>query len=161
MNDHLREPGAGSGRRPGSGEGSSLVLVLIGILVIAGIVLVLIPIRPRSREQAGRAQAMSCLRQIGIALSMYAEDNDGEFPPDLATLADDGYVTDPRIFVSQRGPYAFRYMRPTGDGAPGETPVAAEVVPPGEGCNVLYADGHVMWETGPWQTGMVDGPVCE
>jgi len=154
MNTNMMEPGAGSGPAPHSGEGSSLVLVLIGVLVIAGVALVLIPIRPRSREQAGRAQAMSCLKQVGIALNMYAEDHGGEFPPDLATLADDGYVTDPRIFVSQRGPYAFRYMRPTGEGAAGETVVAAELVPPGEGCNVLYADGHVSWETGPWKGGV-------
>ena len=161
MNTNMMEPGAGSGRRPNSGEGSGLVLVLIAVLVIAGVSLVLIPVRPRSREDARRAQSFSCLKQVGIALCMYAEDHDGEFPPDLATLADDGYVTDPRIFVSPRGPYAFRYVKPPRDCAPGDTVVAAELVPPGEGCSVLYADGHVLWERIPWQGPVDDGFVCE
>ncbi len=53
-----------------------VILAILGILVA-----ILLPAFARSREGAGRAECQDNLKQIGIALMSYAEDNDGELPP--------------------------------------------------------------------------------
>jgi prepilin-type processing-associated H-X9-DG protein len=47
---------------------------------------VLLPSLNRSRETANRVKCASNLRQIGQGILLYANDNKGQYPPDLATL---------------------------------------------------------------------------
>lgn len=47
---------------------------------------ILMPALSKARGQAGRVKSMSNERQLGLALMMYANDNQGNFPDDLGTL---------------------------------------------------------------------------
>jgi hypothetical protein len=58
--------------------------VLLGIILIAS---VFVPPSPgRSRATANRVKCGSNLKQIGLAVQLYAKENGGRFPPDLAAL---------------------------------------------------------------------------
>jgi len=54
------------------------LLVVIGIIVL--LIAILLPTLKAARERANRIKCASNLRQIGIALRIYAHDNKGHFP---------------------------------------------------------------------------------
>ena len=57
------------------------LLVVIGIIVL--LIAILLPTLKAARERANRIKCASNLRQIGIALRIYAHDNKGHFPRTL------------------------------------------------------------------------------
>jgi|GEM_PF-685774 len=86
----------------------------VAILVAAvGILAVLLPALSRAREAARRASSANNLKQIGLVFKMYANENEGKFPPlapyrgvwmvDLARLYPE-YVSDVTMFVNPRLP---------------------------------------------------------
>jgi prepilin-type processing-associated H-X9-DG protein len=59
----------------------------VGILVVGGMLIsVMLPSLCRSSETANRVKCGSNLRQIGQAISLYAQSNGGQYPPSLAVL---------------------------------------------------------------------------
>jgi prepilin-type N-terminal cleavage/methylation domain-containing protein/prepilin-type processing-associated H-X9-DG protein len=60
--------------------GFTLVEILIVIGIIAVLAGLLLTVRSRASDQARAAQCMNNLRQIGLALTMYAQSNDQAFP---------------------------------------------------------------------------------
>ena len=145
-------PPSGGGGGGGGGGGIVWVLaILVAVIVGAGL---LMPCVTRGTWQARRAHSMSNLKQIGLALAMYADDNDGGSPATLDGLMDAGYVTDPQLFANPRGTdCGYAYVRPP-EGLTFESPNAAHIAvahgtdPQGEGGNVLFLDGHVTWYFG-------------
>jgi prepilin-type processing-associated H-X9-DG protein len=67
-----------------------------------------VPAAARARAQAQAAQSMNNMRQIGLGVIMYANDNNGDLPPDLGATTK--YITEPMVFVApeNRG----KMMRP-------------------------------------------------
>jgi prepilin-type processing-associated H-X9-DG protein len=57
-----------------------------GLLLFALVVALLMPSMGRARETANRSKCASCLRQIGQAASIYANEHAGMLPPDLISL---------------------------------------------------------------------------
>ena len=69
------------------GGGFTLIELLVAIAIITMLAGILMPVIARSREQARKTVCAANLRQIGMALSMYATNHDGRIPPT------DGYET--------------------------------------------------------------------
>jgi len=89
--------------------GFTLIELLVVIAIIAILAAILFPVFARAREQARKASCASNLRQHGLALSMYCQDQDGLLPtmaakpsetPDLATMNEalDPYVKNSNLF---------------------------------------------------------------
>ena len=80
-------------RRTGRGPARSVAIMLGMLLLFAGLIALLLPALGRAREEARKTQSRSNLRQIGLALTIYANDNRGWAPSDLHTLLEGGYLT--------------------------------------------------------------------
>ena len=65
-------------RRPQ--QGFTLIELLVVIAIIAIIAAILFPVFATAREKARQITCVSNVRQLGMALTMYAEDNDETFP---------------------------------------------------------------------------------
>lgn len=61
-------------------RGFTLIELLVVIAIIAILASILFPVFSRARENARRTTCLSNLKQIGIGLTQYAQDNDSRFP---------------------------------------------------------------------------------
>ncbi len=121
------------------------ISVLIAPLVLA----IIIPSVAEGREAAMRTRSMTNMRGIAQACLIYANDNDGAFPPDLQVLLNEG-LCGPENFVnplSGNSPPACDYFYVTGlteDDAPNWIVAYSDPAHhDDEGASILYLDGHV------------------
>src|SRR5829696_5764680 len=63
-----------------SRKGFTLVELLVVIGIIALLLSILLPSLNKAKEQANQTKCLNNLRQIGMALVMYADGNKGKFP---------------------------------------------------------------------------------
>ena len=61
-------------------QGFTLIELLVVIAIIAILAAILFPVFAQVREKARQTACLSNLRQIGLGLSMYVQDNDERFP---------------------------------------------------------------------------------
>lgn len=110
---------------------------------------ILLPSLARAREMARRTVSAANLSGIGQGCFVYANDHEGEFPPDLQTLLDENYLMDDAVLHSPRhAPDERSYVYVAGqhsDTADYRNVLAYEIPVDDEGTNVLFADGHVQW----------------
>jgi len=64
---------------------------------------VVAPAFHRARSQTMSVQVMNQERQILLAMTMYAADNQGQFPPDLGSLVTGGYISGANGAVNPKG----------------------------------------------------------
>src|SRR5688572_684054 len=57
-----------------------IVELMVAIAIIAILLGLLLPSVARARETANRAKCLSNLRQLGLAFTMYLNENKGRFP---------------------------------------------------------------------------------
>ncbi|HPC96692.1 MAG TPA: DUF3352 domain-containing protein [Sedimentisphaerales bacterium] len=128
-------------------RGTGLEVSLRGVAGGALAAGVIMPALGRAREKARQVSSMNDLKQMGLALFMYAQEHDGRFSDELEDIRP--YLGSPRVFESPRKPDDF-------DG-PSYIYIAGQTttMPPGnilvyenpEFCddtiNVLFLDGHV------------------
>ena len=86
--------------------GLTLIELLIVITLLTALAALVFPVFASARAMARRALCINNLRQIGLALCLYREDN-GEMPPHLSSLYPT-YLPDPQVFVCPDDPLAGR-----------------------------------------------------
>jgi prepilin-type N-terminal cleavage/methylation domain-containing protein/prepilin-type processing-associated H-X9-DG protein len=91
-------------------SGFSLVELLVVIGIIAVLISILLPTLKRAREQGNAVQCMSNLRQMGIILQMYMNDNQGWLFP----VGNNGSNGKPTTFGTQYPPHERWPMRVDG-----------------------------------------------
>ena len=74
--------------------------VIVPVAIGAGLAL---PVFSKVRGRGNATKSLSNAKQIGTACKLYALDNDGKFPPNLAALIPD-YLPEAAIFVSPFAP---------------------------------------------------------
>ncbi len=87
-------------------KGFTLIELLVVIAIIGILAGILLPVLSRARESARKTQCMSNLRQVGMGLIMYANENSESFPASTTApvamtslkLLFPDYVSDPRTF---------------------------------------------------------------
>jgi prepilin-type N-terminal cleavage/methylation domain-containing protein len=94
------------GRRAGASQAFTLIEMLVVISIIMILAGILLPQLSGAREQARKTKCMSNLRQIGLALTIYANqygEGVASFPPWITLLAETGgkqpYIQDLRVFI--------------------------------------------------------------
>jgi prepilin-type processing-associated H-X9-DG protein len=109
-------------------------------------ILILLPSLARAREMAKRAVCAANIQSIGTGLFAYAEENDGEFPPDLDTLISEGYIAPQTLQCpSDDDSDSYEYDPEVAQSAAEDEPILKEHLENhrGEGQNTLFGDGHV------------------
>jgi len=155
-----------SSERRGSPRRRHVLVLSILVLALAGIIAMSLLPRPRVHDGSSRAKCASNLRQIGLAIMMYANEHQGHFPDrmgDLLLYEDitaDAFVcpssSDERVTAqttqqaatrlsSEPGHLSYIYLgKGLTDKADANLLIAYERLGHhGDGCNMLFADGHV------------------
>jgi prepilin-type N-terminal cleavage/methylation domain-containing protein/prepilin-type processing-associated H-X9-DG protein len=65
-------------------RGFTLIELLVVIAIIAILAAILFPVFAQAREKARQASCLSNIKQLGLALVMYVQDNDEQFPRAMA-----------------------------------------------------------------------------
>jgi prepilin-type N-terminal cleavage/methylation domain-containing protein/prepilin-type processing-associated H-X9-DG protein len=87
-------------------KGFTLIELLVVIAIIGILAGILLPVLSRARESARKTQCMSNVKQIGMGLIMYANENSETFPSSTASnpamaslnLLYDTYISDNKVF---------------------------------------------------------------
>ncbi len=109
---------------------------------------ILLPSLSRARELARRASTLANLRGIGMAVHIWANDHNGEFPPDLQALLDAQLISQDML-TSRRGhppgTPPFVYVEGQSEASDPRNVLVYESVLGDEGTSVLFVDGHSEW----------------
>jgi prepilin-type N-terminal cleavage/methylation domain-containing protein/prepilin-type processing-associated H-X9-DG protein len=77
QNAHIK----GRAISPGHRQAFTLIELLVVMAVISILASMLLPAVVRAKQAAHKIKCLSQMRQLGFALTMYADDHDGEYPP--------------------------------------------------------------------------------
>ncbi|MCP4260996.1 MAG: DUF1559 domain-containing protein [Planctomycetes bacterium] len=108
----------------------------------------LAPSLMQARTQARRMVCATNLKGIGLALIIYANDYDDQFPPDLETLISKAEMPAKGLICPAsklKKTYIYRGASITVDDTPWMITVYDKTGNHSDGRNVLFLDGHVEW----------------
>ena len=157
----------------GRGRGlarAGFVLGVINICLWVLLTIAAVPATMHARRQASQVKCASNLRQLYIAMMMYAQDNKGLVPPNfdpcigtymtgavgVCTCPEAAHHAAPPASGGAYGNYSYVYV-PPGVARMGQIHSAASVVAAyeplanhgGRGSNFVFWDGHVEWHGAP------------
>jgi hypothetical protein len=115
----------------------------------ANVVSILMPSLAKARLEAKKAVSLSNVRAIVMACKMHAADNDDDYPPDLDTLINEGFIIEKTLQspLSEDGVRSYLYIAGCDSTCPGSTVLVYEDprLTDGEGSAMGFVDGHVEW----------------
>lgn len=125
-----------------SDNNSSLAYTIDNVLVVRDLVPAPIELIRQAKEAAERAQTMSNAKQVGLAMIMFAADNDDEIPGGLSTDQLIPYIKNADMMNG------FVFSWGGGNVSKIENPAETELgyVTGQGGRAIIYADGHVKWK---------------
>jgi len=143
--------------KTGSTKGFTIGELLIVFAVVLVIAALMFPLVRYNYQKMERIACANNLREVGLALYIYAKDHNGRFPPTLKVLYDQQYLADKKLMDCPAGkaigtPEDPDYLYTAGlsvddpslygimEDKPGNHPVG--------GRNVLYVSSEVVWKTG-------------
>lgn len=83
-----------------------MIELLVVVAIIAVLVAMLLPALSQAREMAKTVACMANLKQIGMGIGMYADENSGLYPINM----DPGNWSDPKVRMAQWWPLIGKYI---------------------------------------------------
>jgi len=123
-------------------DNSALAYTIDNFLVVRDLIPVPLDVVRHGRDAAERAQTLSSAKQVGMAMIMFATDNDDVLPGNLTTDQIDPYIKNTELLNG------FVYTFGGGNLTELRNPADTELgyVTGKGGRAVIYADGHVVWK---------------
>lgn len=88
---------------PGARSAFTLIELLVVIAILAILAALVVPALSRAKESARSTQCLSQMRQIGLAVHLYADENQDEFPRSQHSAFRHGQLTWGRAIAPQLG----------------------------------------------------------
>jgi competence protein ComGC len=137
-----------------SRTGFTIKEVIFVVIIICIIILLLTPFIRDIRHKAKIVSCKENLAQIALGLRLYASEHQGNFPPDLGGLIEDGYVGSERRFdcpsTALRGAAGnpeYHYVTGYTITSPSDAVLVFDKAENHkEGKHVLYISGDIGWE---------------
>ncbi len=131
---------------------SELIIVFAVVLVIC---IPMVPFITRNRNRLDKVLCANNLRELGLAMYIYAREHEGRFPPSIRTLYEEQYLSDTRLLDCPASKSAgtldspdYVYTAGLSARSSSQGPLLRDNTKnhPDGGRNTLYVNGNVAWE---------------